>query len=127
MRGKPVVALVVVVAGSVIFAGCSSASKTVTSTTTASPATSSAEGGAGALTIKNFSFSPTPLTAKAGETITITNRDTTDHTVTDNGGAFATGHIAPATSKTITLTKAGTFHYHCSIHPFMNGEIDVSS
>ena len=61
-----------------------------------------------------------------GEIVTITNNDTTDHTVTDNGGAFDTGHIAPGTSNKITLTKAGTYHYHCNIHTFMHGEIDVS-
>jgi plastocyanin len=76
--------------------------------------------------IKNFSFSPTPLRAKAGATITVTNDDATDHTFTDGGGAFDTGHIAPGKSKTVTLTKAGAYHYHCNIHTFMTGEIDVT-
>jgi plastocyanin len=78
------------------------------------------------LTIKNFAFSPTPLTAKVGDTITIMNNDTTDHTVTDSGGSFDTGHIAPGTTKTISVTKAGTYSYHCNIHTTMRGTIQVS-
>jgi plastocyanin len=113
-------------AGLVLF-GCSSSSKPVATTTSASSPNASGAPRGSAVTIKNFSFSPTPLSAKAGTTITVTNNDTTDHTFTDGGGAFDTGHIAPGTSKTVTLTKAGTYHYHCKIHPFMTGQIDVTS
>ena len=119
MRAKCAARVLGVAVGLAVLAGCSSSSKSGT------PASSGA-GGSVAITIRNFSFSPAPLTAKVGEIVTITNNDTTDHTVTDNGGAFDTGHIAPGTSNKITLTKAGTYHYHCNIHTFMHGEIDVS-
>ena len=78
------------------------------------------------ISIKNFAFSPVPLDVKVGETITVTNNDATDHTFTDNGGAFDTGHIAPAASKTVAIGKAGTYGYHCNIHPSMKGVIQVS-
>jgi len=120
--------------------GCGSSKKgTATSPTTASVAVAStATGsaastgpttpstGAASISIKNFSFSPVPLSVKAGDTITITNNDSTDHTATDGGGAFDTGHIAPGAFKTVTITKAGTYNYHCNIHPFMKGVINVS-
>jgi plastocyanin len=81
---------------------------------------------AASVSIKNFAFSPALLTARVGDTITIMNNDTLDHTVTDSGGAFDTGHIAPGKTKTITITKAGTYAYHCNIHSFMKGTIQVS-
>jgi plastocyanin len=121
--------------------GCGSSSKSnSTAPTTAStaasattgPAASSPEttaapaaGSSGAIAIKGFAFTPTPLTVKVGDTITITNNDTTDHTVTDGGGAFDTGHISSGTSKTITITKAGTYNYHCNIHKFMMGVVQA--
>jgi plastocyanin len=100
------------------LASCSSSSKT---STPASQPPSSAP----ALTIKNFAFSPNPLTVTVGETVIVTNNDTTAHTTTDSGGAFDTGAIAPGTSKTITIAKAGTYHFHCNIHPSMKGTIQT--
>jgi plastocyanin len=116
-------------AGLAGLAGCSSSGSSPTPTTAATnPSRTAASAGSPTeITIKNFSFSPTPLAVKVGQPISVTNRDTTDHTFTDGAGAFDTDHIAPATSKTVTLTKAGTYHYHCKIHPFMTGEIDVSA
>ncbi len=94
-------------------------------TTSTAPPTTSA--GGASISIKDFSFSPVPLNVKVGETITITNNDSTDHTFTDGGGAFDTGHIAPTASKTVTITKPGTYNYHCDIHPSMKGVIQVSA
>jgi len=124
---RPFVPLAVFVAAFGGAAACSSSGGGTSPTTAASSsATTAAPATAAAVTIKNFSFSPTPITVKAGQAVTVTNQDTTDHTFTDSGGAFDTGHIAPGTSKTVTLAKAGTYHYHCNIHPTMTGEIDVS-
>jgi plastocyanin len=107
---------------------CSSSSKGSAATSTATGA-GVASTGPGAPTavvsIKNFAFSPVPLNIQVGETITVTNNDGTDHTFTDNGGAFDTGHIAPAASKTVAIPKAGTYAYHCNIHPSMKGVIQV--
>ena len=118
------------IASSALAVGaCSSSGSTATAppASTSAPPTKGAPTSSAALTIKNFSFSPTPLAVKAGQTVSITNNDSTDHTATDNGGAFDTGHIAPGTTKTVTLTTPGTYHFHCNIHPTMTGEIDVSA
>jgi plastocyanin len=82
---------------------------------------------AAARTIRDFSFSPTPLALKAGQTVSITNHDSTDQSATDSGGAFDTGHIAPGTTGTVTITTPGAYDFHCNIHPTMTGEIDVSA
>lgn len=76
-----------------------------------------------------FIFSPTTLTIKVGTTVTWTNASQAPHTVTsDDGTTFDSGSrtpIAPDASFTFTFTRAGTFHYHCAIHPFMTAIIVV--
>ncbi|MCU1456903.1 MAG: Plastocyanin [Actinomycetia bacterium] len=95
-----------------------------TTTAAAAPATAGAE--AGAITIKNFTFSPDPVTAKVGQQITVKNEDTTAHTVTADDKTFDTMAIPPNGSATFTVTKAGTYPFHCSIHEFMKGTLTVS-
>ena len=72
-------------------------------------------------------FHPNPLTARVGQTITVANGDTTAHTVTADDHSFDSGTIAAGSSQQVTLTKAGTFPFHCSIHNFMTGVIQVSA
>ena len=77
------------------------------------------------LTIKNFSFQPNPLQAKVGDTITVTNEDNTNHTVTADDHSFDTDKFSTG-SKTFTLAHAGTVTYHCNVHNFMTGTIQVT-
>jgi plastocyanin len=79
------------------------------------------------ITIAGMAFSPATASVRAGSAVRWHNADTITHTATDNGGAFDTGPIAPgATSGAVTLNTAGTFPYHCSIHPSMVGTLDVT-
>jgi plastocyanin len=88
--------------------------------------TASSAPGGDAVTIKDFKFGPATLTVKQGAKVTITNSDTTTHTATADAGAFDTGDLDPGSSKTITLSKAGRYAYHCQIHTFMKATIVVS-
>jgi plastocyanin len=75
----------------------------------------------------NQSFSPDPATAKVGQTVAWRNADSITHTASADGGAFNTGNIAPgATSSPIAMTAAGSFGYHCQIHPSMVGTLNVT-
>lgn len=77
-------------------------------------------------TIKNFAFSPNPITIQVGDTVTWTNQDSAPHTATsDTPGLFDTGQIQQNQSKSITFTQAGTFTYHCSVHPNMKATLIV--
>ena len=78
------------------------------------------------LLIKNFNFVPNPLQAKVGTTVTVTNADGTNHTVTADDKSFDTGVFSTGT-RTIHLTTAGTFKIHCEIHNFMTGVIQVEA
>jgi plastocyanin len=80
------------------------------------------------ITIKDFEFSPDPLKAGAGATITVKNDDSTAHTVTADDDSFDTGDIAAGGTDTITLPdKAGKVAYHCNIHNSMKGTIEVTA
>jgi len=115
-----------------IAASCGSSS----SPTSPSPAPGGGGGGGGVtadvpITINgmngNQSFSPDPATAKVGQTVAWRNADSITHTASADGGAFNTGNIAPgATSSPITMTAAGSFGYHCQIHPSMVGTLNVT-
>ena len=97
--------------------------------TTAGGATSSsaAAGGGAQVEIKGFAFNPASITIKVGETVTWTNNDGATHTVTaDNSGDFqSSGNLAQGDTYKVTFDKAGTFPYHCSIHPNMKATITV--
>ena len=62
-------------------------------------------------------------TQTAGSTLTWVNNDSTTHTAT--GGAFNTGNVNPGGNASVTFPTAGTFTYHCTIHPNMVGTINV--
>jgi plastocyanin len=75
--------------------------------------------------IKNMAFSPADLQVKIGDTVTFTNNDSVAHTVTSDTGTFDSGTIEPGKSYTKTFDTAGTFAYHCTIHPSMKAKIEV--
>jgi plastocyanin len=72
------------------------------------------------------SYAPNPTTMRVGQTVAWKNNDTTAHDATQDASRFATGTLsAGATSTAVTMSTAGTFTYHCTIHPGMVGTITV--
>jgi plastocyanin len=76
--------------------------------------------------ISNMAFSPATYTVKAGITVTWTNNDNMIHTVTANDSSFSSGNIPAGGNYSRTFTAAGTYPYHCTIHPGMKGTIVVT-
>ena len=73
-------------------------------------------------------FSPKPIQVTVGSTVTWTNATAPVHTATSDSGAWDTGNITPgATSSAVSFPTAGTFAYHCAIHPSMTGSVVVSA
>ena len=73
-------------------------------------------------------FTPNPIRITAGSTVTWSNTTGVAHTATSNTGAWSTGNIAAGgTSGAIAFPTAGTFSYHCAIHPTMMGAVIVSA
>ncbi len=103
---------------------------------TRSPGTSAS------VTIQDYLFSPGAVTIKAGGSVTWTNAGGVTHTVTANDGSFDAGYLGAAVPDTSvyggggggtaagtythTFATAGTFAYHCAIHPSMTGTVTVT-
>lgn len=77
------------------------------------------------VTIQDFSFTPASVTVNVGDSVTWRNTGGDPHTATSNTTGFDTGTLNPGTSKTIVFGTAGTFDYHCAIHPSMRGTVTV--
>jgi plastocyanin len=80
-------------------------------------------------------FDPPELTVAAGTTLLVANVGGKPHTLTADDGAFDTGIVDPGAeggrfagkNASVTLNQAGTFKFHCEIHPAaMKGTVTVT-
>lgn len=108
------------------------AASSPTLTPTVVPAASTpASGSTQILTIINdsngsFGFSPAKFTIKVGTTVIWRNVSSAPHTVTsDDGQTFDSGTVAVGGTFRFTFKNAGTYSYHCNIHPYMRATIVV--
>jgi plastocyanin len=69
--------------------------------------------------IQNFSFNPSPLTIKKGDTVIWTNKDAVAHNVIGTSGGPSSPAISPNGTYSYTFNSTGTFGYYCSFHPTM--------
>jgi amicyanin len=91
-------------------------------------AASPSDKGSGAIEVKidNFTFGPPSLKVAAGTTVTWTNRDDVPHTVvSDDKTTFKSKALDTDDQYSYTFSKPGTYHYFCSVHPKMTGEVVV--
>lgn len=79
----------------------------------------------GASTLTTTAYSPNPLNVTVGTTVTWTNNDNTSHTSTANNGQWSSPLIGAGGQFSTTFTSAGSFTYHCTIHPGMVGTVNV--
>jgi plastocyanin len=77
--------------------------------------------------IANFSFAPGTVMVKPGTTVTWTQQDKDQHTVTADDGSFGSSPLTTGQTFTHTFGTLGTYHYHCAIHPFMHGTVVVTN
>ena len=87
----------------------------------------------------NDCFTPNPVNASPGETVTWTNTDSASHTVTSGKSDNSTGNIVAAVfdssllapgktfSHTFTAADVGTINYFCQVHPWMVGQVIVNT
>jgi plastocyanin len=80
------------------------------------------------VTIDNYMFMPQDLTIPVGGSITWVNHDSDIHSVAADDGSpvmFKSPGLDTDDKFTFTFTKAGTYLYHCTLHPHMTGKIVV--
>jgi plastocyanin len=71
-------------------------------------------------------FVPPNIQVSPGATLTFTNNDGFSHNV-----EFLSGSVTPISQfssgsrTTVAPSAAGTYNYHCTIHPGMNGSVKV--
>jgi len=90
------------------------------------PPTSAPVGAETKVKISNFAFNPSTLEVKAGTTVTWTNEDSASHTVAADDGSFTSASLNQGDSFSFTFDKAGSYSYHCGVHPSMKATITVT-
>ena len=82
-----------------------------------------------------LTFDPNEISVKAGEAVTLANVGGKPHSLTADDGSFDTGIVNPGaqggrfagSNATIIPVKAGTFPFHCEVHPeAMKGTLTVT-
>lgn len=89
----------------------------------ASPSSPAAQGNA--VAIVDFGYEAASVTVKVGATVTWTNTGSASHTATADDGSFDSKSLAGGKAFSQTFATAGTFAYHCAIHPAMKGTVVV--
>jgi plastocyanin len=84
-----------------------------------------------AVDVQLFQFQPGAVEVRAGATITWSNRDDIEHTVTSGDPEHRTGRFdlrlpARGATTSLRLGDAGVYPYFCERHPSMRGEIRVN-
>ena len=111
--------VLVMLFAAIVFASCSKSNGYGSSNNPPPAATAS-------VSIKDMAFNPASLSVKTGTTVTWNNSDTTIHTVIADDGSFNSGNIAISAVYSKVFNSAGTFSYHCALHPEMTGKIVVT-
>jgi plastocyanin len=83
-----------------------------------------------AASIKTFQFQPNALEVRAGTTVTWTNEDGVDHTVTSGTpeapvGNFDSGGFGKGQSFSAVFQTPGEYTYFCAKHKSMRGMVKV--
>jgi plastocyanin len=80
---------------------------------------------AATVTIRNFAYTPQPVRAKVGDVIAWKNDDSAPHSATMDDGSCDTDTIKAGATAMLVFTAAGTYTYHCEIHPGQMKDVTV--
>lgn len=74
--------------------------------------------------IVDFAFEPAQVSIAAGSEVTWSHAGRAPHTVTFDDGTDS-GQLDGGDTYSRTFAQAGTYDYHCAIHPTMTGTVTV--
>jgi len=78
------------------------------------------------VSIVNFAFSPSSVNINVSDSVKWTWAGS-PHSTTSDTGLWESGVQGTGATFTHTFISAGSFPFHCSVHPFMTGTITVQS
>ncbi len=113
-------AVLIAIVGTIVAAGCGSGGNPTKPLPTPTHSSHFHE-----VSIENFAFSPTPLHIAVADTVLWTNNDSMTHTVTSDTGDELGGTLNAGRTYQHIFTAAGSFAYHCTVHPSMHGSVVV--
>ena len=120
---RPLFLVVTSLAAAALAAGCGGSNDGATASAPSGGASSSTPA---SISIRDFKFSPETISVRSGARVGVTNSDSAPHTVTaDDGHSFDSGTVQSGASASIQAPGAGSYAYHCTIHPFMTGKLVV--
>src|SRR6266478_9908150 len=78
------------------------------------------------ISIVNFAFTPSSVSISVNDSVKWTWAGS-PHSTSSNTGLWESGVLGTGATFSHTFPSAGTFPFHCSVHPFMTGAISVQS
>lgn len=123
-----VVAIVVVIAA--VIALSSGSKKSTSNQTSTTSVDASSAVATDAVTIQNYMYMPATIKVKVGTTVTWTNKDAVQHSVTaktaspnaPNGPLFSQDK-----TYSYTFKAAGSYPIYCILHPYMHSAVIVTN
>ena len=77
------------------------------------------------VSISQFAFQPARITVPAGATVTWTNADSEEHTVTATDRSYSSAALERTETFSHRFTAPGTYTYFCALHPHMTATVVV--
>lgn len=78
------------------------------------------------VSIRAAGFSPNTVTIQTGDRVTWVNRDTANHQVVADSGAFVSPILRPNQSYSFTFRASGTYRYRDALEPNERGTVRVT-
>src|SRR6266403_1771279 len=78
------------------------------------------------ISIVNFAFTPSSVSISVNDSVKWTWAGS-PHSTTSDTGLWESGVLGTGATLTHMFASAGSFPFHCSVHPFMTGTISVQS
>jgi plastocyanin len=79
------------------------------------------------VTIVDFQYIPASVTVSVATKVIWTNNGPSLHTVTSNTNIFDSGNIPVGQKWNYTFNTTGSYPYHCTLHPAMQGTVTVTA
>jgi plastocyanin len=125
-----------VIACAALALGCSDSGSPATAPTGAAPPATAPPAATRTVDIEDFRFGPSSVTIAVGTAVKWRNNGPSTHTTTSDDGVWSSGNLGGPGGGIYedgsggefnqVFPQAGTFKYHCSIHPQMMGTVTVT-